>query len=151
MSDWFLIPLLQMAAQPGFSWNIQKIIRRFRFLVTAAQLECGIKKLVELELLLDRGDGHYELVQNSVEAGGKKYHPDIRSYHRQMMMRAAEALETQALSEREFLALSLSMDGKNLESAKKELRKFVEDFCEKYQDKSARNVMQLNLQLFHLV
>lgn len=74
----------------------------------------------------------------------------VKHSHRQYLQKAAEALEEQAVDERDFTGMTMAIAKKKLPLAKKLIAHFRRDLCELLESGDREEVYRLNIQLFSL-
>ncbi|MNT50519.1 hypothetical protein D3C72_1874430 [compost metagenome] len=77
----------------------------------------------------------------------------IKKFHLQMMSQAERALAEQPVQQREFTNMTLAFEGERAEDAQKFIRKFQQEFAEKFYPNKAQqkdSVYQLSIQFFRL-
>ncbi|RYZ76287.1 MAG: TIGR02147 family protein [Proteobacteria bacterium] len=72
----------------------------------------------------------------------------IRTFHKQYLLRASEALEQQQITKRKYLTSVFSIDAQDLEEARTELENFSAKFLAKFSKPSAREVYVMSMQLY---
>ena len=74
-----------------------------------------------------------------------------RKAHDRILTKAKDALYQQSVSERDFTSMMFTLDPADLPEAKAEIRSFIQNFLQKYSNKSnAQKVYSLNVQLYNL-
>jgi uncharacterized protein (TIGR02147 family) len=78
----------------------------------------------------------------------------VRSYHRSILKKAYQSLESQNTNEREFSSMIMAVDSEKMDEAKKELREFMiyfeNKFCEEVDATEKSEIYNLSLQYFRL-
>lgn len=148
IADWYHFPILELIRTKGFvssdAWIAKKLSLPIPVVNTA------LKRLESLGFISGQPSAikleHAEILKtpNDIQSIA------IRKHHTQMLQKATEALEIQNISQREFQALNLNFNRKDINNAKAAIRKFTKDFNKKFSQKSGEDVYQLNLQFFSL-
>jgi len=120
--------------------------------ITAAQARAGLQTLARLDLISRDGLGRWNATQASVlspqtpESGFL-----LREFQREMMARAAEALERVPQPERDISCISMSVSPQGLLGIKSLAEEFHRKVLEVVRaDRGEDRVMQLNVQFFPL-
>jgi uncharacterized protein (TIGR02147 family) len=150
MSDWYYLAILELTElsecehQP--EWFAKKLNLPLK-LVSAA-----------ITRLLDQGHLVYEkkifrAVNTESSTTFDIPSDTIKKYHRQIMDQASQALQEQPVQQRDFLNMTLAFEIERAEEAQKVLRKFQQEFAEKFYPENSENknsVYQLSLHFFRL-
>jgi uncharacterized protein (TIGR02147 family) len=72
----------------------------------------------------------------------------VRRHHKQVMRLAVERLDQLPIDQREFGSYMVSMNKKRMPAAKKMIRKFIEEFCQEFEQGKKTDVISLSIQLF---
>lgn len=120
--------------------------------ITAAQAKAAMRALERLRLIARDGEGCWRATQTSLlspdapEAGML-----LREFQREMMAKAAEALERVPQAQRDISCVTMSVSPRGLERIKALAAEFHQRVLETVQaDNGEDRVMQLNVQLFPL-
>jgi uncharacterized protein (TIGR02147 family) len=147
ISDWYALVLKQLISTLSFKENLKWIRNRLRNKVTEAQITRAIDTLLKNGFVERDTRGKLQVKQESVRTPTDIPQRAIRAHHKQMMLRAIEALEEQRVSEREISSITFKMDPKRLSEAKRQLCEFRDRFNKTFGG-NHDSVWQLNLQLF---
>jgi uncharacterized protein (TIGR02147 family) len=74
----------------------------------------------------------------------------IRTYHRQMLQKSIDALDSVPMELREYQSVGLALDEADLKKLKKEIDEFTDRIISKYHKKTAKNVYQIQIAAFPL-
>jgi len=74
----------------------------------------------------------------------------VRSYHKQILNLAAQALDTQKFEERDFSNIAVTVDPSKIEQAKKKIIEFQNEMSQLLEGSQPSEVYQLSVQLFKL-
>ena len=124
------------------------IRKRLRNKVTGTEIRTAIQTMIKLNLLERDKRGTLRVKAKNLRTSSDIPSGAIRSHHMQMMLRAIEATQEQRVEEREITSITIQMDRKHFESAKKRLREFRDQFNKEYSSEVSDSVWQLNIQLF---
>lgn len=148
IADWYHLPLLELIQTKSFKNDVKWMAARLKLAVPT--VHAALDRLEDLGFI-SRKDGVIKIEKDVF----LKTPDDIanvaqRKHHEQMMVKATEALQTQAVNEREYQALNLNFNKSDLTKAKKRIRQFCEEFNKEFARKRGEQVYQLNLQFFNL-
>jgi len=147
VSDWFCFAILNLAETKGFHLTPCWIAKRLGITRTEAQI--GIERLKRVGLVEEKM-GQWEVNTNYVLSPCETPSEAIRSYHKQILGRALEALETQSVSERDFSGIGFAVHPKHLSAIKKEISDFQDQLVAKYSKGTRTEVYFLECSLFRL-
>ncbi|MBC7467044.1 MAG: TIGR02147 family protein [Bdellovibrio sp.] len=74
----------------------------------------------------------------------------IRAYHKDVLSLAAEAIDEQSFEERDFSNITVTVDPKTMEQAKKKIIQFQTEMTHLLEGQQASELYQLSIQLFKL-
>ena len=147
LSDWYFFPIKQLIASPGFRDDAAWIRERLRGKVTIRQIKDAIETMVRLEILERTKEG-LTVKKACVRSADDVPMRSGRVHQKQMMTRAAEALEEQDVNEREISSATFRMDPARIPQAKEALREFRKSFAEEFLDEKSESIFQINIQYF---
>lgn len=148
VENWYHFAILNLSECKNFIWNISYIAKRLR--LNKFEIKMAIDRLIKVGLL------NYDKAQVFVPAEFVETPNDIpssaiRNYHKQILQKAAQSVDEQHPDEREFNGLGFAMDPKYIPAIKAEMREFVDQIFEKYNNgNNKKEVYQLHLSLFRL-
>ena len=148
IANWHHVVIFQLAGAPDFREDLNWIRSRLAFKLSEDQIADAIRTLLDLRLLeRDPKDGKLRngesfFTQDDVPSDA------VRRHHRQMLLKASEALETQDILKREFQSLTFRLDPKKMSEAKKAIREFRDTFNKRFHSSKSSKVFQLNVNLF---
>lgn len=146
MSVWYHNAILILLTMKNKKHTIESIAQRLK--LDQLDTEAALHRLKKLNLV--RVDGNEWFPTHSLFSVKSSPSSAIRSYHKQMLKMAGEALEQQSFEEREFSNLTITVDPKQLELAKKKIREFTKEMAQLLDGSTASEVYQLSVQLFKL-
>ncbi|MCB0407038.1 MAG: TIGR02147 family protein [Bdellovibrionales bacterium] len=147
VADWYHFAILNLIDCEGFSWNSNWISSRLGISRTQAKLAMDL--LLKLKIVIKtknsiRGNVSHIISTSEIPSGA------IRSYHRQILEKAIQSLDTQNLEERDISGIGFALDASRLEAMKKEIAEFQEKILAKYSHGKKRDVYFLEMALFKL-
>jgi transcriptional regulator with XRE-family HTH domain len=148
ISDWYCFAILNLAECEDFRWDESWIARRLA--ISVAEVRAGIDRLERVGLL-ERRKGKLVVSRDYVISPEGIPSEAIRNYHRQMLHRASQALESQALDEREIAGIDLALHPKLLPAIKKDISDFLDELVAKYaRGRQRREVYHCEVAFFRL-
>lgn len=107
--------------------------------------------VLENQGLISRSDGlFFRNDQGHLSTPTEIQSSALRKFHKQVLVQALEAVDTQSMEERNFSGLTLSLDPTLLSEAKKKIRSFIREMSDFLDTESKSEVYQLEIQLFKL-
>lgn len=147
VSEWYCFAILNLSECEGFIWSTTWIGRKLG--ISPLQVKVALERMMRVGLI--------EETKNGLKACDDfVFSPDgipsqaIRNYHRAILQKASESLDTQKVEEREVTGLGFAMDPKHLPAIKKEIQEFRDMIAGKYSKGEKSMVYQLELSLFKL-
>ncbi len=150
VAEWYHLAIKQLVRSKSFQDKPEWIAKQLRGKITPGEAQKALETMLKLGVLTKNVEG--KTVYNEDEdliTPADIPSTAVRKHFRQQMERAAEALEEQALHEREFTSLTFRMPKKRLEAAKKFIREFRDKFAGEFEESDGSDVCQLNVQLFY--
>lgn len=152
LSHWLYPVLREMVALPDFRDDPYWISRRLNSQVTPQEITGALQFLLKESYLERDQQGRLVAKDNMVLTHDEVKSLAIRNYHRQMLDQAKQSLESLALTEREFGALTFVLPEGSLSELKYKLKTFRRDlhtWAMQATDKSGGDmVVQVNLQMY---
>lgn len=150
---WYILPLKQICICDSFRKDPKWIRGRLRNKVSEDEIRYALEVLENTKILIwDPESERYNLgIEKSIRSTNDIPSQAVRDHHREMMDRALEALDEQAISNRQFSSLTFRIDREEIPAAKAAIREFVSEFNFRFgeqEDTSQESVFQLNLQMF---
>lgn len=149
IADWYHLPIVEMTLLEGFELSAKSVARKLG--ITALEAQAAIDRLERLELIERDASGRYAKVHENYLFKSEAPNEAIRQFHRQMLAKAAESLETQKHGERYLGSQVFSVDPGLLPEA----HEMIEDFRKKMvglfdRSKKRTSTYHLGVQLFNL-
>lgn len=151
LSNWFIPAIRELATRPDFQPDPAWVADHLRPKITTAEARKALDTLLRLKLLLE-DEGTLVPAEASVATPTEVAGLAFRNYHRGMLERASEAIETFPGSERHLLAVTVGVPAALLPVLKAESNAFLERMMHLCDASTEDNdqVMQMNLQIFPL-
>lgn len=151
-SHWYIPVIRELAACRGFDRNPRWIARALRPNISVQQAKQALEVLQQLGFLVENELGKLQQNEPIVSTGDDSplgHH--VIQFHRAMMQRAAEALDTVPREEREVASLTLGLGEENFRYFKKRLYELRQELLDASLDEKAgeaTQVVQVNFQMF---
>lgn len=148
VADWYHFAILELTRSPTFRENHDWIARQLG--ITATQAELAMTRLFSLGLLR-RTEGKIEPTGDFIASPSEIPSEAIRSYHRQHLEKAKEALNAQPVPMRDFSTINFLIAEEQIPEAKKLLKDFRRRFLNFIERKPKRTrLYSLSLQLYSI-
>jgi uncharacterized protein (TIGR02147 family) len=147
VSDWYHFAMLSLFEIPGAKADPRWIGNRLG--ISALEAAGAFKRLKKLGLVSTEGK-RIVLSQKAVKVDPKHRSAAVVRFHQQILARASSKIESTPLDQREFRALTLAMDPKQLPKAQEKLRTFLNALASELESGSKKEVFVLSVQLFPL-
>jgi uncharacterized protein (TIGR02147 family) len=153
-AHWYVPAIRELAACQGFREDPKWIARTLRPSISARQAEQALAVLSQLGLLVRDAAGHLVQHEPLLTTGDDQplgHH--IATFHRTMLERASDALDSVPREEREIAALTLALNDDQFSHFKRrlyELRQELLQACLGDASGAPDRVVQINFQMFPL-
>lgn len=148
ISEWYHFPILQLLRVPNFDFEPKQIAKRLG--ISAIEAEAALARLERVGILM-RSDGTYKRLKNDLRVESDKKNEALRSFHKQMLLRAIDSLETQSNEEKFTGSQTIAIDPKILPQARKKIEAFFSEMNALLaKNKNPSEVYHLGLQLFRV-
>jgi len=119
--------------------------------VPVSDVNAALEILLDLGLLQRNDDGTLQQQDPTLTTGHEVQALAVGNFHRQMMARAAESIETINHTRRDLSAITICINEDNLKEAKRRIHLFCESMLDLGdRDDDGVHVYQLNVQFFPL-
>lgn len=147
VSEWYCFAILNLSECAGFAWSTTWIGKKLG--ISPLQVKVALERMMRVGLIEETKDG-LRACEDFIFSPDGIPSQAIRNYHRAILQKASESLETQHLDEREITGLGFAVDPKHIPNIKKEIQQFRDMIAEKYSKGEKTVVYQLELALFKL-
>jgi uncharacterized protein (TIGR02147 family) len=137
VSEWYYLVIRQLALTPSFQKNIEWIKKKLRQKVNSSQ---ATEALAEWENLAFDRKSLYTL--EDIPS------PAVRTFHKNILYKAVEALDDVSVDEREFISITFRSSKNKIPLIKKKLRQLRDELNEELTDENGNEVFQLSMVLF---
>ncbi|HHO53822.1 MAG TPA: TIGR02147 family protein [Deltaproteobacteria bacterium] len=156
LSTWYFPAIRELALRPDFQPDPGWVARTLQPRIRPAQAREALDTLLELGLLVRRGDGGLSPAETSVatahQVHDQVYGLAVHNYHRQMLERTIDAVEHVPSSQRHLVGITVAIPESLVPRLKAELDRMQErllNLCDAHVD-GAERVYQLELCLVPL-
>lgn len=152
LSHWYHPAIRELAAREDFRDDPRWVAARIRPRISAAEASESLKLLLSLGLLVkDEASGLISRGEPTLTTEHEVKRMGAAAFHRQMIERAAESIETVPARERDLAALTVCVSPETAAEVKRRIHQFRESLAELCDaDQNAQLVYQLNVQWFPL-
>lgn len=147
VSEWYHFAILNLIDVEGFKWESSWISSRLG--ISDLQAKLAMDLLLKLKIVTLSDD---RVVADASHIASSSDIPSqaIRSYHRQILQKASEALETQGIEDREISGIGFAVNPKRIAQLKNDIVAFQDEILEKYSGGKKSEVYFLEMALFKL-
>jgi uncharacterized protein (TIGR02147 family) len=151
LTHWYYPAVRELAGRADFRDDPAWIAKALMPRITVRQARAALKTLRDLGLLVEDEQGRLVRGETSLTTGHEVRSIVIPAYHRQMIERAASAIEDVAPDERDVSALTVCIRASSLGDLKARIHRFREEMLERCDSEDdPEQVYQLCIQLFPL-
>lgn len=151
LSHWYYPAIREMAARDDFRDDAAWVAGQLLPTIKPAQAREALDTLFSLGLLVRGEEGTITRGETSVSTEHEVHNLAVGNYHRQMLERAADSIETVPSELRDIAAMTVCISPDTIADLKKRVHSFRElllELCDS--DPESRVVFQINTQLFPL-
>jgi uncharacterized protein (TIGR02147 family) len=149
LSDWYHLPILMMTDLKGFTLSSKSVSERLG--ISVLEADVAIDRLARLDLLKRDDKGRLIRDQDYWVVSAKIPNAALRHYHRQMLGRAIESLESQSPQEKIVGSETFALDPKLLPQAERIAERFFGEMKELAStSKRPSEIYHFGLQFFRL-
>jgi uncharacterized protein (TIGR02147 family) len=151
LSRWYYPAVREMVARHDFIEDPEWIAKQLLPPIHPNDvLEC-LEVLLDLGLVERNSEGELGRGDPSITTGHQVHNLAVSNYHRQMLKRASDSIETVSSENRDISAMTVSIANNTIADLKSRIHNFKEgvlDRCDR--DEKSEVVYQINIQLFPL-
>lgn len=150
ISNWVHMAILSLCELKDFDPSPEAIAARLGAKVTANEVRAAIGRMKNLGLIRFEKCGRFVPTQAQVTTQDDVASQGVRSYHKQVMDLAKDAIDRQPVDSREYQSFAISVPRDRIPQAKDLIRKFRAQFVKLMEGSSPDEVYQVNIQMFQL-
>lgn len=148
ISDWHHFAIMELTKVDGFQSSASWVARALD--IPTVQAKLAIERLLRMEILEER-DGTWSATKDFVFTPSGIPSDAIRKFHKQILSKAMESIESQTVDERDLSTIVMSIDSKDLPMYKEKIKKFRRELhAEALATPKRDSVYSLSIQLFKL-
>jgi uncharacterized protein (TIGR02147 family) len=149
VSDWYFNAILELTETVGFKSDISWIAKKLH--LPEQLISDAVKKLMSLNLLAKNKENQWYQTEQDLATPSEIPSSSIRRYHRQILMKAADALSEVPVTERDFSAMTFAIPESKLAEGKQAIKEFRRKFAaDMSKSKIKERVYCLSIQFFPL-
>jgi len=150
IAKWYAVVILEMTKLPGFRADPAWISQRLGTTVSADMVRDALSTLERGQLTQTAPGGRLRKVADIVRSTVNIPATAIRSFHKQVLLRAHQAIDRQEVSERYFTTLTLAVPRAKIPLAGSLIGQFRDDFMTSMGDvnETADEIYHLAVQFF---
>ena len=148
VADWYYFSILELMGLGAFNEDPQWIASRLG--ISAEQAREAMQRLERMALIV-REDGRWKPATAYTFSTSGIPSAAVREAHRQVIIKALDAVTKQSVAERDLSAMILAFDSTRIREAMADIKAFRRDFTRKYAlSESKDSVYALAMQFFRL-
>jgi len=148
ISEWYYFAILSLSEVKGSRFDASWISRRLG--ISRDEAAVAMRRLVRLGLVETLKGGKYRQSTKALSIETKGYEPAIRQFLHQAMAKAGTALDQVPAELREVCSVTMAIDPKNLDKARRAVKRFRQELTDILQRGSKERVYTFNVQLVPL-
>lgn len=145
ISEWFYLAILSLGELPNAKADPRHIAKRLN--ITVAQANIALQRLERLSIIKIE-NGFFKQIHPPFKTTDDIPSNAIKTYHMNVLNLAIEKLETVDVKEREYSAVTMAINSKNIEKAKEITRKYKKELSKILETGKPDRVYHLSIQLF---
>jgi uncharacterized protein (TIGR02147 family) len=112
IADWYHYAILELTYLPGFQFEAKALAKKLG--ITKVEAELAMERLERLELIEKDESGRYRKTHSYVLAGSQVPNGALKQYHKQILEKAIESLQSQTPKERMSATDIVPIDSRHL-------------------------------------
>jgi len=146
---WYTPVLRELVCLQAFGNDYTALAKRLRPVITASEARQSMRILTDLGFIAANPDGSWRQTEPLLHTGFEVQSIAVRSFNRQMIQLAAEALDRVPTQERNITGVTMAVSEQTYGLITEEIRAFQDKILRLVeQDPSADRVYQMNVMLF---
>lgn len=151
-ANWYYIPIREMIALKNFKDEPAWIASRFTPALTLNQVTDALDHLEQLQMIERNASGCWVQTRKSVSTGNEVHNSFVKQYHRDMIQKGAECIDSVARELREVSSVCIPISSEKRNEIKKMIQQFRREIMALAEsDTDPESIYQLNIQWFPLV
>jgi uncharacterized protein (TIGR02147 family) len=150
-AEWYLPAIRELATTSAFRPDPAWIASRLRPRISVREARAAVLTLTRLGLLSRDHAGNLRATHAQVATEPQTESLHLAAYHRAMMERASESIDSDPRAERDISSITLTVDPSGLDALRERIREIRADLLDEFDaGKAGVRVVQVNFQLFPL-
>ena len=147
---WYYVAILELVQLDSFEEDPKWIAKKLKHNIPVWEIKRVIKELLEMKLIKRSDNGILARTDNAIGTPEVIKSVAVTKFHEELTTLAIKALKEDAVEDKEFATLTIATD--DIKKLKRKVRQFVDEIQLLYanSDSTAKEVVNLNLQLFKL-
>jgi len=146
---WYFIPVREIVALPAFKEDPLWISKMIKPNIEPAEAKKALHELERLGLIVRDPNGSLKVTASNISTSDEVVSHSVAQYHRLMMKRAGESIDTIERESREISSLTMGVSEKTAKLVKERIQSFRKELVNIVsQDEAINVVYQLNFQFF---
>ncbi len=146
---WYYIPVRELVSLVDFQEEPQWIAKKVFPAITTSEATQALHDLETLGLLCRDHDGKLRQAQKTVVTGNEVASSSVADYHREMLQKAADSIDTVPRAQREISAACIPVSKATAAKIKTMIQEFRDEILSlAAQDEAPETIYQVNMQLF---
>ena len=149
ISDWHHYAILSALELPRSVFEPRWMANHLG--ISLLEAKRAIERLTDLELVSQNSRGRWRQSGHPIKIDNQQSTSATKKFHKQLLVKAAESIDKNPVSERDFSAVTFVMDARSVEYARKKIQAFRRELMRELECKGKPDqVYQLTMQLFPL-
>lgn len=150
-SEWYHVALWELLSFSPFHGDFEALAKRFCPAITSAKAKRALEVLQRLKLVKQGPDNTWHAHHGLLTTGGEWQSMAIRTFQRESIQLAEQALDNTPKEDRDISTLTLSLSKSTFDAVREKLRIMRQELLEISEHESEKDaVYQFNLQVFPL-
>ncbi len=151
-AHWYYIPIREMILLKNFNESPNWIAQQFHPPLEDDQVRKALEHLLQMGLIERNQQGQLVQRQRFISTGNEVSHSLVKQYHRDMIQKGADAIDTVAKLRREVSAVCIPISQVKREEIKTKIQQFRKEIMAIAESSDeAEEIYQLNIQWFPLI
>jgi transcriptional regulator with XRE-family HTH domain len=146
ISEWYHYAILELTYVSGFKTEPKWIAQNL--FITAEEARSAIERLIRMGLLLEENGSLIKASKQLTNYGIINTSAAHKELQKHIISKALNAVDECSQKEKDITSMTMAIDTKNLDKAKKLIQKFRRDLCELLEEGNQEQVYNLGIQLY---
>lgn len=148
IAEWEHYAVLSLVKTKDFTNDMSWIAERLG--ISEVRAEEVVSRLLILGFLKETPTGKLKRVEANLRSSDDTVNMSVRKSHEENLELAKDSLHRDDITKRDFTAITMAIDPKNMSKAKEMIRKFQDDLSDVLGEGELTEVYRLSMQLFPL-